>query len=145
MGVWIEICLHLLYLYHYTVTPLGGSVDWNIRPPLGAAQTRKSLPLVGVWIEIIIIGRLFLRHRSLPLVGVWIEIVPSPGGLNPAAVTPLGGSVDWNLKSQRTISIGNKSLPLVGVWIEIMTTTATNPLVESLPLVGVWIEIRETY
>ena len=77
----------------------------------------RSLPLVGVWIEIstyFFIRKVPLRHSpwwecglksglihnsklfhpSLPLVGVWIEILTRWQQYYLANVTPLGGSVD---------------------------------------------------
>ena len=57
-------------------------------------------------------------------------------------VTPLGGSVDWNLEGIVIEWNRFKSLPLVGVWIEMYTVYIVGvPIAESLPLVGVWIEI----
>ncbi len=108
----------------------------------------KSLPLVGVWIEIKQVAQIDSNgeshspwwecglksnsaynfagaQRSLPLVGVWIEIIIEKG-LDKVAP---GHSPWWEcgLKFLRKLPVEERvpSLPLVGVWIEIYSFFAS--------------------
>ena len=153
------------FLCKIAVTPLGGSVDWNYTGGYALVLRVGHSP----WWEC---GLKFLYgilsvcvHKSLPLVGVWIEISKKSIISMTFKVTPLGGSVDWNSLFVFCSDLSNSSLPLVGVWIEIpkfhkpcFPDTGHSPWWEcglksyirrigliqrlSLPLVGVWIEIQ---
>ena len=95
MGAWIEICMHLQNSQHHL-----SLLSWERGLKYGTLC--QSLipsvvaPLVGAWIEIILMfGVRFATHVA-PLVGAWIEIAYP-------AISSLSDTV----------------APLVGAWIEI--------------------------
>ena len=59
-----------------------------------AAVRTESLPMRGVWIEIVGKRKRNQAIKSLPMRGVWIEICRVYRLLNYCAVTPHAGSVD---------------------------------------------------
>ena len=74
-------------------------------------------PLVGAWIEIVLLCNNTYRYTVAPLVGAWIEIL--------------------------TYSFPCTVAPLVGAWIEIFLGEYNYHFPQVAPLVGAWIEIRE--
>ena len=98
-------------------------------------------PLVGAWIEIMIIDMDDDIKYVAPLVGAWIEIsVKTKEFICSAASLP---SWERGLKLhheiQRSHCIG--VAPLVGAWIEIYSTALKLLMNIVAPLVGAWIEI----
>ncbi len=109
-------------VYPLQVTPLGGSVDWNLKIIIDTYVLVKSLPLVGVWIEISLLSNLSFRSsRHSPWWECGLKFVFTINSIPCPIVTPLGGSVDWNCNSIKYNINFKESLPLVGVWIEIKT------------------------
>ena len=95
---------------------------------------------MGAWIEIKIPQRLQLAVVVAPLVGAWIEIVIIAGRVIKAKSLP---SWERGLKfeSQIVAMRGRNVAPLVGAWIEIGLSAPVVLVTIVAPLVGAWIEI----
>ena len=97
-------------------------------------------PLVGAWIEIVMVSLCIRKRRVAPLVGAWIEI------FSRQRVTCFWESLpSW----ERGLKFKSLKLsihcfwvaPLVGAWIEIVESHILSVCHLVAPLVGAWIEI----
>ena len=81
--------------------------------------TQKVAPLVGAWIEILILIIVAVFFLVAPLVGAWIEILMEVIEIRQKKVAPLVGAwieicfIYHHRKSSSQVA------PLVGAWIEI--------------------------
>ena len=74
MGAWIEISRHLMNCLRFRVAPLVGA--WIEILILTAMKNLIVAPLVGAWIEIQKLKPSEEEYIVAPLVGAWIEILP---------------------------------------------------------------------
>ena len=124
------------------VVPHTGDVDRNATPTTTAASCRRSSPIRGTWIEIMIIVMSIIRIGSSPIRGTWIEIrlpcctwaartvVPHTGDVDRNCVpnrfsqsdfvVPHTGDVDRNTNKMGVAHGKLASSPIRGTWIEIV-------------------------
>ena len=96
LGVWIEIWHWCTLHICVSVTPYVGSVDWNksVYPIIPGINRHSLCWECGLKLSNVCIYN--DTTQSLPMLGVWIEIVKGSARLPASFVTPYVGSVDWN-------------------------------------------------
>ena len=99
-------------------------------------------PLVGAWIEILLIRAVWPGHLlSLPSWERGLKSLATLPSVVVLAVAPLVGA--WIEIGERLHGEALRRVaPLVGAWIEIIKPTRTTPSCTVAPLVGAWIEIH---
>ena len=92
-------------------------------------------PLVGVWIEIVVLTPQTSYHKCHSPCGSvdWNDQIRTPTTDNKKCHSPCG-SVDWNNQTCFCIVWSADVTPLVGVWIEICPISITEDQIKSLPL-----------
>ena len=127
-----------------SVTPCMGSVDWNWFSESHAVGYASHSLYGECGLKFAKTSYAFGSLGSLPVWGVWIEIIKVEAVAGLFLVTPCMGSVDWNLQSVLGSSVVSchSLYGECGLKFQIPLTLKHHLL--SLPVWGVWIEITKT-
>ncbi len=100
VGVWIEMIDNRLhYEFNWCHSPWWECGLKSVIPEIKSPFWIGHSPWWECGLKSNILTNAINTERSLPLVGVWIEIVFHVANVHGTRVTPLGGSVDWNFWS----------------------------------------------
>ena len=164
LGAWIEIWLIASRLKPLLCRSLCWERGLKLSLLTAPRSTRKSLPLLGAWIEIQSMVSTRNYDTSLPLLGAWIEIIFNTQEAPMKTCRSLCWERGLKFCERKRSARSALSLPLLGAWIEIISRAsetarsrrrslcwerglkfylgkAAVPQYMSLPLLGAWIEI----